>query len=179
MKKRTVILLISVAALLVSVGATLAYLVASSRPVINLFTVGDIRLSLTETTGDLYRMIPGTTVAKDPRLTVKAGSDPCWLFFKLDKSADLDRYVTYAVADGWTPLPGNSTVWYRQVAATTRDTAFPLLAEDAVQIKDTVTEGDLAAVTTPPTMTFSGYAIQSYGIDDAEDAWLTIQREEE
>ena len=78
-KFRLAIAILTILAVMFGVGVTVAYLVASSKPVINVFTIGDIQLSLTETTGTDYQLVPGTTVKKDPKLTVKAGSDACFL----------------------------------------------------------------------------------------------------
>ena len=45
-----------------SVGGTLAWLKASTDPVTNTFTVGDINIDLTETTGNNYKIIPGVDI---------------------------------------------------------------------------------------------------------------------
>ena len=122
----------------ISVGGTLAWLTATSGPVVNTFTVGDINITLTETTTD-YKMVPGNTINKDPKVTVKAGSEACWLFVKIEKSTNLDSFITYSVANGWTALDGVDGVYYREVSATTADTEFPVLANDRVTVKNTVT----------------------------------------
>lgn len=176
MNKRTRIAVVLIAAALVlfSVGATIAFIASSSHPVINTFTIGNIQLSLTETTGMSYQLIPGTTVNKDPRLTVKAGSDACWLFFKVTASDDLASCVTYAPAAGWTALAGAEGIYYRQVDKTETDVSFPLLLSDQVHIKQALTEQQLAALAVSPTLTFTGYAIQTYGVASAETAWQQL-----
>ena len=84
----------------------------SDREVKNTFTVGDINIGLTETTTD-YKMVPGNTIAKDPTVTVKAESEACWLFVKVTESENLDTFITYAIAEGWTKLQDG--VYYREV----------------------------------------------------------------
>lgn len=176
MKKRIItVSLIALAVVLAAVGTTMAYIAASSRPVINEFTVGNIELSLTETTGSSYPMVPGVAVTKDPRLTVKANSESCWLFFRMEKGADFDRYMICEAATGWTPLPDEEGVYYRRVERSASPTTFPLLAGDRVAVKTTVTESDLAAITERPTLTFSAYAVQTYGVETAEDAWQYLK----
>ena len=161
-------------AVMFGVGVTVAFLVASSRPVINTFTIGDIQLSLTETTGEQYQLIPGTTISKDPTLTVKAGSDACWLFFVIDASTDLGNYVTYKPAAGWKPVPGMQDAYYRQVEKTDADIAFPLLQDDAIYVKDTVTEEQLSAIKTAPALAFTGYAVQKVELATVEEAWQAL-----
>ena len=175
MKRRYgVVSIVVILAALLAVGATFAWIVATTPPVVNTFTVGEIHITLDERTGDGYRLVPGVTLAKDPVVTVKAASEPCWLFFRMNKTGDVDSFLTYAVADGWTPLAGTDGVYYRQVAMTTEDTAFPLLWNNAVTVKDTVTEEMLDSLQTNPVMTFYAYAIQAQGIDSAEQAWQGI-----
>lgn len=158
----------------ISVGGTLAWLTATSGPVVNTFTVGDINITLTETTTD-YKMVPGNTINKDPKVTVKAGSEACWLFVKIEKSTNLDSFITYSVANGWTALDGVDGVYYREVSATTADTEFPVLANDRVTVKNTVTKTMMNELqndgATQPTLTFTAYAVQKDNVATAADAW--------
>ena len=77
------------------VGGTLAWLTAESDTVTNTFTLGDIDIDLDETTGSNYTMIPGNTIGKNPKVTVTAGSEDCWLFVKVEKTGEfLKKYST-------------------------------------------------------------------------------------
>lgn len=148
---------------------------AKTDPVKNTFTVGDINIDLTETTGETYKMVPGNTLGKDPKVTVKAGSEACWLFVKVDKSANFDTFMTYAIADGWTALSGVDGVYYREVPAADTDTAYAVLKNNQVIVKEDVTKQQLQAVTgSLPTMTFTAYAVQQDNIADAATAWAKI-----
>ena len=69
-----------------ALGGTVAWLVAKSDPVVNTFTYGDININLEETTGSSYKIIPGVDIAKDPKVTVKANSEACWLFVKVEET---------------------------------------------------------------------------------------------
>ena len=77
-----------------SVLATVAYL-TSSAAVSNVFTIGDVRITMTETKVDAsgkkvaegtqvdtntYHLVPNTTYDKDPKITVNTGSEKCYLF---------------------------------------------------------------------------------------------------
>lgn len=170
-----------------AVGGTLAWLISKTSPVVNTFTYGDINITLEETdpednddpSDNSYIMVPGNTIDKDPLVTVLAGSEACWLFVKVDESANLDDFIEYTVAEGWIALdetdhPG---VYYREVDAVTEDTEFGVLTDDQVTVKADVTKEMLNELTTEtyPTLTFTAYAVQRDGevdaIDSAEEAW--------
>ena len=192
MKKRTLTILIAVVLVVAcAVGGTLAWLKTQTTPVVNTFTAGDINITLAETT-NVYKMIPGNDISKDPKVTVKAGSEACWLFVKVDKSVAstdpekkaFDDYLTYTIAAGWSPLvDANSDgiaddgVYYREVSATSADTEFPVLLENKVSVKDTVTKEMLNALNDNncPTLTFTAYAIQKDNITTVADAWAKAQ----
>ena len=173
-KYKVVLLLVVVA----SVSGTLAWLMAKTHPVTNTFTVGNIELELTETFGTLYNLLPAAELKKNPRVTVKNGSEACWLFIKIVKTEHIDDYITYEIiseGEGWTELEGVDGVYYRQVGATLKDETFAILEDDTVTIKDTVTEEALAALTENPKLDFVAYAIQLEGISSAQDAWAKVQ----
>ena len=89
MKKKSLALLLAIAIVVVGVVAgTLAWLTDKTAPVTNTFTTSDIDIDLTETEAE-YKMIPGWSIDKDPTVTVKAGSEACYLFVKLVKSDNL------------------------------------------------------------------------------------------
>ena len=157
-----------------AVGGTVAWLVAKTDPVVNTFTYGDINITLTETTGEDYKIIPGVDIGKDPKVTVKAGSEACWLFVKVEEEGTfVANKVTYSVDDGWTQ--GNDTdipanVYYREVGAVTADTDFYVLNGNKVTVSNSLTKEDIANIT-QPTLTFTAYAVQKDGMADAAAAW--------
>ena len=154
-------------------GGTVAWLVATTDTVTNTFTYGNIDIALTETTGTYYKIIPGTDIPKDPKVTVKGGSEACWLFVKVEESGTFvaDK-VTYAIDKDWTALEGEKGVYYREVAAVTADTDFSVLEGNKITVKDTLTKGDIKDIAaTNPTLTFTAYAVQKENIPDAATAW--------
>lgn len=177
MKKKTLALVLALTLLVVGVvGGTLAWLTDQTAEVKNTFTVGDINIGLTETTAD-YKMVPGNTIAKDPTVTVKANSEACWLFVKVTESTDLKDFITYAIAEGWTALPGVDGVYYREVPASAADQTFSVLAGDAVTVKSDVTRTMLeTAKTDAPTLTFKAYAIQRDHFATADAAWAEVSK---
>ena len=168
---KTLVALLSLVLLLgCSLGGTLAWLSVKTDPVTNTFTVGDIDITLTETTTE-YKIVPGVDIAKDPKVTVKANSEACWLFVKIEESANWPGELTYAVATGWEELEGG--VYYREVDAETAKAGheYPVLEGDKVTVSENLTKSKLQQLTPNPTLTFTAYAVQQEGVANAETAW--------
>ena len=176
-KKLTVSLAVLALVACMTAGATLAWLTAKTSSVTNTFTYGDINIELKETTGESYKMVPGNTIAKDPKVTVKANSEACWLFVKVEKSGNFDSFMEYGIASGWTKLDGVDGVYYREVASPTDDTVFDVLKDNSVTVKTTVTKEQFNSLTstTMPTLTFTAYACQKDNVSTAADAWNLVK----
>lgn len=165
-KKSMALLLALVLVVGCVVGGTLAWLIATTTPVTNTFTTSDIDITLTETgaqnNAKSFQIVPGYTITKDPKVTVKAGSEKCYLFVKVEKSTNFDTFMTYTMATGWTPLTGVDNVYYRSVDASTADQPFFVLKDNQVTVNDTVTKNDMNNLTadTCPTLTVTAYASQ-------------------
>ena len=171
MKKKGLALVLALTLLVVCVATgTLAWLTAKSDVVTNTFTSSDIKVKLEETEGTSvtggkeFKMIPGYTIPKDPKATVLAGSEECYLFVKLEKSTNFDTYLGYEVADGWTKLEGVDDVYYREVLTANIGTAYSVLKGDQVTVKGTVTKEQMNALdvagAAKPTLTITAYASQ-------------------
>ncbi len=172
MKKALFIMLSAALIVCATVAGTLAWLTDTTAPVVNTFTVGDINITLTESENLDLKMVPGQSIKKDPKVTVKAGSEACWLFVKVDKSVNFDGFMTFEMADGWIALSGHAGVYYRNVDATNADTGFDVLKDNKVMVLEAVTKTMLeGAKTNAPTLTFTAYAVQKDGINDATTAW--------
>lgn len=173
-KKLTVSLAVLALVACMAAGATLAWLTATTQSVTNTFTYGDINITLDETTTS-YKMVPGNTIAKDPKVTVKANSEDCWLFVKVEKSDNFDSFMTYGIADGWNALAGVDGVYYREVTSSTTDTEYYVLSGNSVTVKDSVTKEDFAGLKgTMPTLTFKAYACQKDNVTTATQAWNLV-----
>lgn len=177
MKKIVPVVLALALVLCMGIGGTLAYLIDSTDEVVNTFTYGDINITLEETTSD-YKMVPGNPIAKNPKVTVEAGSEACYLFVEIIKNDTYDTYLeAYAVADGWEKLEenGNTAVYYREVDAADADAVFSVLKDDQVKVKIGVTKPMMEAIkdgtTANPTLTFKAYAVQKANVASAEAAW--------
>lgn len=179
MKKKLFISVVAVALVACfAIGGTLAWLTDKTESKVNTFTVGDVNIDLTETTGTDYKVIPGKDIGKDPKVTVEAGSEACWLFVKVDeenwpayKDGDA-RKIDYAFANGWNALEGVPGVYYRMVDADTAKTGvtYSVLADDKVTVSGTLTKDEIDKITNF-TLTFTAYAVQQEGINSPADAW--------
>ncbi len=160
------------------IGTTVAYLVSKSLTLDNTFTLGNVGITLTESPTEGYMILPGAKIPKDPTVTVKGGSDACWLFFKAEASSDFGSYMTYSTADGWTALSGEPNVYYRAVTKTDDDLSFNLIWDNAITVHDTVTEEHIEFIHIKPTLSFKAYAIQRAEIGSAEEAWEILKEEQ-
>ena len=168
-------------------GGTVAWLVAKTEPVVNTFTYGNINIALTEEAGGTekqFKIIPGTNIVKDPKVTVTAGSEACWLFVKVEETGTFvaDK-GTYAIANGWTQGDGTeipSNVYYREVSAEDAKTGvnYYVLAGNATYPNGVITvSADLTKENIPaanPTLKITAYAVQKENIADAKTAWEKV-----
>ena len=170
-----------------AIGGTVAWLTAKTEAVVNTFTYGDINITLAETTGNSYKIIPGVDIEKNPKVTVKANSEDCWLFVKVEAEnwptfvkEDETLKVAYAIDNNWTKGDGTSIpsdVYYRSVTASNADQPFGVLSGDKITVSDELTKAEInnlndAAKT--PKLTFTAYAVQKDGIADAATAWAKV-----
>lgn len=192
-----------------SIGATLAWLTATTNTVKNTFTVGKVDITLQEheyiessnTLGDKtvlansYKLIPGTEMPKDPFVTVKAGSEKCWVFVCVNETNNElgDGYygdelaVRYRIDEqSWIAVPlafkDGCHVYYCVVDSSTGDQDFNLLlpcfddcghTNGCVGVNPRVT----STYTGTPTLTFTAAAVQYDGFplpDNSEDEAANI-----
>ena len=188
MKKTLTMVLAFALVFALGVGGTLAWLTATSPEVENTFTVGDINITLEETGMDNnrqkhYDYVPGDTLEKDPTVTVLADSEKCYLFIKVVAENNIEveggYALNWAIAEGWIPynpvegqvVPANGTYYfYREVAATTADTPFTVLADNQVTVSDKLTK-DSALETAKFALTFDAAAVQFENIDGLDAAF--------
>lgn len=163
-------------------GGTVAWLVSKPDPITNVFTVGNINATLTETAKE-FKIVPGVNITKDPVATVTANSEDCYLFVKLTEenwptfteateAGSTTRKVEYEIADGWTELESEHGVYYREVLKKdTENRTFPVLKDNQVTVSSTLTKKEANAITGTPKLTVAVYAVQKEGMASAADAW--------
>lgn len=168
-------------------GGTVAWLVSKPAPIVNVFTVGNINATLTETATE-FKIVPGVNITKNPIATVKANSEECYLFVQLTEenwptfteTDNTTRKVEYKIAEGWTELEDG--VYYREVAKNdAKDQPFPVLKDNQVTVSSTLTKenaDDIAyaiKTTGAPKLTVAVYAVQKEGMGSAAEAWKTAK----
>lgn len=197
MKKMNVKLVVAVMSFLLlfggTLGGSLAWLLDSTDNLKNTFTTSDISVELKETKNE-FKMIPGWTIDKDPNAKVSSGSEDCYLFVKIEESANFSDYLDYAIDEQWTPLTGVDGVYYIEIdnddeknvdynilgagTATYGGVAYTW-ADNQVLVKPTVTKQDMSdALNNNPTLSFTAYAVQLYKNSDTKftaiEAWQTL-----
>lgn len=190
MKKKLTTVLAIVLVVALSVAGTYAYLTSKTATITNTFTVGNVKIDLAETwntdtnndgKADAWQaqLIPGKEYTKDPVVTVKGGSEKCYLFVKFEEKNSPATYLDYTsllAAPDWTQGDGTkipSNVWYRVVDKSATDTTFNLLAGDKVTIRGDVTNENMAAAA-KAELVYTAYACQFEGMSPA-DAWTAVK----
>lgn len=166
------------------VGGTIAWLMTETTPVTNTFVAGKIgTLTLAETTGNEYVVIPGTTLPKNPTVTYTPDNVDAYVFVKVDMSGGwelqggnsytLDKLgenvVNWAVDAGWTAVPHVENVYYREVDKDAGGQSWSVIAGNVITISEDLTAEDLKDLN--ESLTFTAYAVQRDNFTDAEDAW--------
>lgn len=174
----------------ISVGGTLAWLTAQSETVTNTFTVGDINITLAETTGPSYKFVPGDTLAKDPKVTVTAGSEDCYLFVRITENNNTvlnsttgEKVINWAVASGWTPVADHDGYWCREVSSAETAQTFAVLtdgiADDgkdgSVSVSTLVTKDMVDTLNkNRPQIVVTAAAVQKDNVTDVADAFSKL-----
>lgn len=166
-----------------AVDGTVAWLVSESESSVSTFTLGDININLTgESESQPLKIIPGVKIERSLKVTVEPNSEACWLFVKVEGAnwshfpdANGTAKVSYSVdvQDGWTALNNHPGVYYREVSAEAaqRGDAYDVNCNVTVSQMLTKAEVDSIASGTKPKLSFTAYAVQRDGIDDAVRAW--------
>lgn len=195
MKKKTFIIALCLALVVAfAAGGAIAWLTDTTETVENTFTVGNVKLDLyehdaadnnKEVKALSFKMIPGTTAAKDPTVEVQKGSEDCYVFVKITEenntlSNSRGKFVDYTVANTWTALDGVPGVYYYNttVTATDADVKLQVLVKNEVSFNENIEQSDMDAITADttkaPKLNFVAYAVQAEGSKDAAEAWAKI-----
>lgn len=186
-RTRNVLLIVSMMLVvaMASVGGTLAWLTASTTEIVNTFSPSDIGITLTETSANEFKLVPGVEYTKDPVVavdTTKTDVD-IYLFVKFDEvnspATYLDYTSTLSTANGWTQGDGTdipANVWYRVVEYGKTPTSWPLLDGDKVTVKSSLEKTDMPSVSAKPQLKYTAYAIQYEGFEtNPAGAWTQAQ----
>lgn len=203
-RKALVVLSLMMVLAVAAVGGTLAWLTATTTPVVNTFTTAGIDITLIETknpdgqetivdgvakpvTNWSAQLVPGKTYTKNPVVSVvRPETDvDIYLFVKFDEvnntfidanNEEQKVLLFTSLLDGnnWTPLAGETNVWYRVVGKDDPTISWNLIAADTVQVNPALTKDKMPASSATPKLTYTAYAIQKEGFADAASAWAKV-----
>lgn len=166
-----------------AVDGTVAWLVSESESSVSTFTLGDINIKLTgESESQPLKVIPGVEIKRSLKVTVEPNSEACWLFVKVEGTnwshfpdANGTAKVSYSVdvQNGWIALNGHPGVYYREVSAEAAQRGDAYDVNCNVTVSKELTKADINSIAsgTQPQLSFTAYAVQRDGIDDAVRAW--------
>ena len=166
-----------------AVDGTVAWLVSESESSVSTFTLGDININLTgESESQPLKIIPGVKIERSLKVTVEPNSEACWLFVKVEGAnwshfpdANGTAKVSYSVdvQDGWTALNNHPGVYYREVSAGDAQEGAMYVVNCNVTVSQMLTKAEVNSIAaeTQPKLSFTAYAVQRDGIDDAVRAW--------
>lgn len=171
------VVLAAVALVVVSVLGTMAWL-TDTKTVTNTVTVGNVTITLTETTGTDYELIPGVAADKDPKVTVAANSAKAYV------------RVLVTVDEAWgtafpTAVNVDSSKWQlmnETPSAVDGKLTYEYRYKTIVASSDEAQELPFFTTITAPTtwgnthlnasdVEIVANAIQADGMTDAADAW--------
>lgn len=182
--KKVVLTLLAIVLLISgAVGGTVAWLVSNTNTVTNTFTVGKITIDLEETINgnrtsakeaavenEGFKIVPGASEAKDPVVTVEAGSEKCYVYVCVDNQLVIGG-VTVGILDidpqQWQNVCTNGTkTVYRyaeEVDAATADQELPVFT--TVTYADTITAETISSLN-GKNIVISAYAHQSENVTE-------------
>lgn len=176
-----------------SIAGTMAYL-TSTAAVSNTFTAGKVKITLDEAkvdeygvkVGDTrvltneYKLVPGREYSKDPTIHVEAGSEPCYLFVKVENGiADIEGANSVnsqmSTDNTWTSVNGSPTIFYYKsiVDASNSQTDIDIKVFETFTIAtnaDVSKYGD-GGLYENAEIVVTAYAVQKDGFDTAQAAW--------
>lgn len=188
MTKKKIAIAIAAAALAgtCAIGGTLAWLTSTTSKVENVFTMGNVSITLDEADVDnpdnrwsatpedptqSYRLTPGTVTAKDPTVTVNGTSEPCYVFVAVKDTLTDDENFTlvnsklgtdWVKVDGAEIADGYTLYRYNGIVSPSGE-AKKFVLFDGINVADGVTEDDFNE---DATIDIKAFAIQSANLGD-------------
>lgn len=186
-------------------GGTLAWLTATTGPIASTFTIGDINIFLSDEEGtfkgtdttvstDAVTYVPGQKITTNPTVTVKAGSEACFLFIHIKEENNTFGNDNKKVIE-WT-LNENGDIWHAMKdhpgyycaflkKKSVEDQPYSLFTDNKLTVNADLTKSDIdtmKAADTYPTITISAAAVQMNYIPDSNentqigwvDAWALL-----
>lgn len=176
MSKKKILTLVLALALVATcaIGGTVAYLI-DTKTATNTFTIGNIDIELTGTTiaASGTKFVPGQPITANTQVSVKAGSEACYLFIKVTEEnntvSDV-KIIDYTLkTDGWTAVNGVTGYYYRVVVKPTSDSSFDVFSQ--VTVNANLTKGNVDSISTNPSIVIKAAAIQKDYVGELHEAF--------
>ncbi len=194
MKKSKIIIAAGVLLFVFLVGGAIAYFTDTDEKT-NTFTIGNVEISLNEDHWSLVdadnsgvpdaseNIMPGQTIAKDPKVTNESASNAAYVFTKVvvpcTSEATPRELFTYNVNSGWTELStaavactnGNAThVYYygsnNSLTSLAAGATTPNAVFDNVTLLSNLTGAASEGLTGNKNVVVTGYGIQTQGLPE-------------
>lgn len=184
-------------------GGTLAWLTATTGPITNTFTIGDINISLSDTKGTFNgndtavstsatTYVPGQVIPAEPMVTVTKDSEACYLFIHIkednntlnnDKVIKWDLWTaeTRGTSAEWKEVPNHSGYYYRTVGKEkTSDAKYYIFKDSKLTVNSELSKEIINGQGFQnPTITITAAAVQRDNIpnesnDEVTAAWALL-----
>lgn len=128
-----------------------------------------------------YEIVPGDEqdhIAKDPVVTIPAGSADCWVFVEIEETEGFADLMYYEIAEGWTKLDCEDKVYYRTSGRSRALRKYSVLKDDRVKIRTTVTKSRINSLEkgTCPGLRITAFSVQYAAFRSAREAWAEASK---
>jgi len=176
-------------------GGSLAWLTDRAGPISNTFTIGNIQLGANDipstVSAENITYVPGQTIERDVTFTVAQGSEPSYLFIRIQEENNTaeglsGKVVQYTVNSGLTAVPDHDGYYYIVVETPANDQSISVFANNQFTVNPDLTK---AIIDSPgfqsPTVSVTAAAVQKENIPDKNgdgtidhlDAWELLPAE--
>lgn len=177
MSKKKILTLVLALALVATcaIGGTVAYLI-DTKTATNTFTIGniDIELKNSEIAASGTKFVPGQPITANTQVSVKAGSEACYLFIKVTEENNTVstnvKVINYTLnMEGWTAVNGVTGYYYREVNKPESASSFDVFSQ--VTVNANLTKGNVDSITTNPSIVIKAAAIQKDYVGELHEAF--------
>ncbi len=176
MSKKKILTLVLALALVATcaIGGTVAYLI-DTKTATNTFTIGniDIELKNSEIAASGTKFVPGQPITANTQVSVKAGSEACYLFIKVTEQNNTVsgvQIIDYTLkTDGWTAVNGVTGYYYREVTKPESASSFDVFSQ--VTVNANLTKGNVDSISTNPSIVIKAAAIQKDYVGELHEAF--------
>ena len=160
-------------------GGSLAWLTDRAGPISNTFTIGNIQFGANDTPSTVstenITYVPGQMIERDVTFTVAQGSEPSYLFIRIQEVNNTaeglnGKVVQYDVNNGLTAVPGHDGYYYMAVGTPAEDKSISVFANNQFTVNPDLTKAIIDGTGfQSPTISATAAAVQKENIPDKND----------